>query len=66
MKVGGSASRAISELLLTGAAPFDATLVAPPPGARGDNWRRRFIEAARRKGWRAEMAWFKSVDERPD
>ena len=25
-----------------------------------------FTDTARAKGWRAEMVWFKSVDERPD
>jgi eukaryotic-like serine/threonine-protein kinase len=53
-------------LLVTGTGPFDDGLIAPPVTARSAEWRQRFLDTARRQGWRAEMVWFKSVDERPD
>ncbi|HEX8240426.1 MAG TPA: serine/threonine-protein kinase [Allosphingosinicella sp.] len=52
-------------LLLIGKGPFESSLLAPPRSARDAEWRQRFLDTARRQGWRAEMIWFKSVDERP-
>ncbi len=50
-------------LLLTGKGPFDPATVAPPLGARGPDWRDKLVTQASAKGWRADMLWFKSVDE---
>jgi len=52
-------------LLITGHGPFDRALIAPAPPGRGADWKRRFLDMARARGWKAEMVWFKSVDERP-
>lgn len=53
-------------LLLTGSKPFDAALIAGPPGSRSGDWSQRFLSTARERGWKAEMAWFKTVDEQPN
>jgi serine/threonine protein kinase len=53
-------------LLVTGQAPFDHELVQPPVGARGPDWQQRFLAAGANQGWRAEMAWFESVNREPD
>ena len=50
-------------LLVTGKGPFDKALVAPDVGARGPDWRDRFLSTAAANGWQADMVWFKSVDE---
>ncbi|MBV9931859.1 MAG: serine/threonine protein kinase [Alphaproteobacteria bacterium] len=52
-------------LLITGNGPFEPGLLAPPASARTPEWRQRFLAAARRGHWQAEMVWFKSVDDRP-
>ena len=53
-------------LLLSGRKPLDAGFVAGPPGSRGADWGQRFVSAAAKGGWKAEMAWFKTVDNQPD
>ncbi len=53
-------------LTVRGRGPFDPALVAPPPMARGADWRARLDAAAKAKGWKADMVWFKIVDEVPD
>ena len=50
-------------LLLTGKGPFPKDVVAPPLGARGPDWLNKFVTAAANNGWKADMVWFKSVDE---
>lgn len=50
-------------LLLTGKGPFEADVVAPQLGARGPDWRDKFVSLAAERGWQADMIWFKSVDE---
>ncbi len=52
-------------LLLTGREPFDVDLIAAPPSRQGGDWRQRFDTAAQAGGWKAEMVWFKMVDESP-
>ena len=53
-------------MLLTGRGPFPPALAAPEMGARGPDWRDRFVAAAGDRGWRAEMVWFESVNRVPD
>ncbi len=53
-------------LLLTGNGGFSDDLVATGAGTRSPEWRKRFADAAARGGWRAEMVWFKMVDELPN
>jgi serine/threonine protein kinase len=53
-------------LLITGRAPFDPAVVAPPLGARGADWRDRLVSLAAERGWQADMVWFKSIDEQRD
>jgi serine/threonine-protein kinase len=48
--------------LISGRGPFDAELLAPDIGARGPEWRDRFLAAARAGGWSAEMVWYESVN----
>ncbi|TZG27553.1 serine/threonine-protein kinase [Sphingomonas montanisoli] len=52
-------------LLLAGREPFDGSLVAAPPPMRGDDWRKHFVEEAQKKGWTANMLWYRTVDETP-
>lgn len=49
-------------ILVTGRAPFDSQVVAPPIGARGPSWQQQFLSAAAERGWRVEMVWFESVN----
>jgi eukaryotic-like serine/threonine-protein kinase len=48
--------------LISGRGPFEAELIAPAIGERGPEWRDRFLAAAGRGRWDAEMAWYESVD----
>lgn len=48
--------------LISGRGPFDPALIAPDIGARGPDWRDRFLAAAGRGNWTAEMAWYESVN----
>ena len=52
-------------LLLSGREPFDQSLVATPPPMRGDDWRNKFVDQAKQKGWTANMLWYRTVDETP-
>lgn len=47
-------------LLLTGKGGFSEALM---DGNHGAEWQAQFATAAQRNGWRAEMVWFKMVDE---
>ena len=53
-------------LLLTGRGGFSDALVATGPGERNTAWKDRFAAAAAANGWKAEMVWFKMVDEVKD
>ena len=48
--------------MISGRGPFDPALLAPDIGARGPEWRDRFLAAAGRGGWTAEMVWYESVN----
>jgi eukaryotic-like serine/threonine-protein kinase len=49
-------------LLISGRGPFPPAMVAPEIGARGPDWRDRFVETAGNLGWQTDMVWFESVD----
>lgn len=53
-------------LLLAGNKPFDGNLIAGPAGSRGPGWSERFLKIAKERNWKAEMVWFKTVDEQPN
>lgn len=53
-------------MLVTGKGPFDINLVQPPIGARGPGWQSSFLSAAAQRGWKAEMVWFETVNDKPD
>lgn len=50
-------------LLLTGRGGFDTALLQ---NTKGPDWQARFADAAGKGGWKAEMVWFKFVDEVPN
>jgi len=52
-------------LLLTGQGPFAPQLLSGPPRARGAKWQETFHSLAERRGWRADMVWYKVVDDVP-
>jgi hypothetical protein len=53
-------------LLIAGRGPFPRALVAPELGARGPDWRDRFVAAAGNQGWQTQMIWFESVNREAD
>ncbi len=53
-------------LLLTGIGGFSDKLIVSGPGERTEAWRQKFAAAAAANGWKAEMVWFKMVDEVKD
>jgi eukaryotic-like serine/threonine-protein kinase len=53
-------------LLLSGSKPLNAALIAGPAGSRNAAWTQRFLSAAKAGGWKAEMVWFKTVDDQPN
>jgi eukaryotic-like serine/threonine-protein kinase len=52
-------------LLITGQGPFAPQLLSGPPRARGVKWQETFHSLAERRGWKADMVWYKVVDEIP-
>jgi serine/threonine-protein kinase len=52
-------------IMITGREPFDSALLATPPGQRGADWADRLKAAAARGGWKAQMVWYRTVDEVP-
>ncbi len=53
-------------LLLSGNKPFHGELLAGPAGSHGGDWSQRFLDGAKASGWKAEMVWFKTVDDQPN
>jgi eukaryotic-like serine/threonine-protein kinase len=53
-------------VLLTGSGPFPPALLAGGAGTHDRTWQARFLDQARRQGWKAEMVWYKTVDDVPD
>jgi hypothetical protein len=52
-------------LLLTGAGPFDPSLLAKPPSARDVSWIDQVRQAATAGGWESTMVWYKVQDNAP-
>ena len=52
-------------LLLKGKPPFDASLLVKEPGEVSESWVSRFLQAAKTQGWKSEMIWYRTVDEKP-
>ncbi|MET0180430.1 MAG: serine/threonine-protein kinase, partial [Novosphingobium sp.] len=52
-------------LLLKGRGPFDAELVEKPAGGGNQQWVNRFLAAAKERGWKSEMVWYRTVDDTP-
>jgi hypothetical protein len=55
----------IGLLLLTGAGPFDPSLLARPPAGRDVSWIAQVRQAATAGGWKASMSWFKVQNNAP-
>ena len=53
-------------VLITGKGPFDASVVAPGIGARAPAWAAKLASMAAANGWKAEMVWFKVVNDKLD
>lgn len=53
-------------LMLTGKGPFDQSLLSGPAGSRGADWPAKFLAQAQQRGWKAEMVWYRTVDEVPN
>ncbi len=53
-------------LLIRGANTSDPTLLSGTPESRGADWAQKLVAAAKERGWKAEMAWFKAVNDQPD
>ncbi|MDE8653693.1 serine/threonine protein kinase [Novosphingobium album (ex Liu et al. 2023)] len=53
-------------IVLTGSQPFDRKLLAGAPGSRTGDWSQQFLAAAKERNWKAEMIWFRVVDEQPN
>ena len=52
-------------LLIMGHGPFAPQLMSGPPQARGARWQETFRSLAERRGWKADMVWYKVVDDVP-
>jgi serine/threonine-protein kinase len=50
-------------VLISGKGPFDAKLFNSSASALGADWSQRFLGLVRERGWKAEMVWYRSVDE---
>ncbi|MEP7221497.1 MAG: protein kinase [Novosphingobium sp.] len=50
-------------VLISGKGPFDASLFNASASALGADWSQRFLSRMRERGWKAEMVWYRSVDE---
>ncbi len=53
-------------LMLIGKGPFDESLLTGTTGSRDSGWPGRFLNIAHQRGWKAEMVWYRTVDEVPN
>ena len=51
-------------LLLKGKGPFDPTLLEKGPGEVSPSWVNRFLSTAKAQGWKSEMIWYRTADEK--
>jgi serine/threonine-protein kinase len=52
-------------LLLKGKPPFDPELLKKEAGEVSPSWVNRFLSTAKAQGWKSEMIWYRTVDEKP-
>ena len=52
-------------LLLKGKGPFDPKLLEKEPGEVSESWVNRFLSTAKAQGWKSEMIWYRTADEKP-
>lgn len=53
-------------VLLSGTGPVAKSLFNRAPGTIDSSWTQQFTTAARQGGWKAEMVWYKAVNDQPD
>ena len=51
-------------LLLKGKGPFDLTLLEKGPGEVSPSWVNRFLSTAKAQGWKSEMIWYRTADDK--
>jgi hypothetical protein len=51
-------------LLLKGKGPFDPTLLEKGQGEVSPSWVNRFLSAAKAQGWKSEMIWYRTADDK--
>ena len=51
-------------LLLKGKGPFDPTLLEKGPGEVSPSWVNRFLSTAKAQGWKSEMIWYRTADDK--
>ena len=51
-------------LMLKGKGPFDASLLVKPPGEVSPSWVNRFLSTAKAQGWKSEMIWYRTADDK--
>jgi serine/threonine-protein kinase len=52
-------------LLLKGRGPFDPQVIEKHAGGGNQQWVDRFLQAAKERGWKSEMVWYRTVDDKP-
>ena len=52
-------------LLLKGKPPFDPELLKKEAGEVSPSWVNRFLSTAKAQGWKSEMIWYRTLDEKP-
>lgn len=53
-------------VLINGNGPFQKKIFDRAPGTIDSSWTQQFTTAARQGGWKAEMVWYKAVNDQPD
>lgn len=66
LKVNQTVAGLVGIVLIHGKTAIDAQTVFPAGSAHDEAWKARFVAEARRKGWNADMVWFKVVNEVKD
>ena len=66
LKVNQTAQGLVGIVLIHGKTAIDVQTVFPAGSVHDEAWKTRFVAVARKKGWNADMVWFKIVNEVPD